>query len=101
MLSWIEIDRARLKYNLAVLRKLIGPSAALMVVVKSNAYGHGLEAVAPAIAEDADWLGVNCADEAITLTQVGIEKPIAILGHTALDQIEHVVRNGYRQVLYR
>jgi alanine racemase len=101
MLSWIEIDRARLKSNLAEFRKLIGPSTALMVVVKANAYGHGLEAVAAAIAEDADWLGVNCADEAISLTQVGIEKPIAILGHTALDQIELVVRNGYRQVLYR
>ena len=101
MLSWIEIDRARLKSNLAEFRKLIGPSTALMVVVKANAYGHGLEAVSATIAEDADWLGVNCADEAITLTQVGIEKPIAILGHTALDQIDHLVRNGYRQVLYR
>src|SRR5262245_16948256 len=101
MLSWIEIDRARLKSNLAEFRKLVGPSTALMVVVKANAYGHGLETVAAAIAEDADCLGVNCAGEAITLTRVGIEKPIAILGHTALDQIEHVVRNGYRQVLYR
>ena len=101
MLSWIEIDRARLKSNLAEFRKLIGPSTALMVVVKANAYGHGLEAVAPAIAEGADWLGVNCADEAITLTRVGVAKPIAILGHTALDQIDHVVRNGYRQVVYR
>ena len=101
MLSWIEIDRARLKSNLAEFRKLIGPSTALMVVVKANAYGHGLEAVSPAIAEGADWLGVNCADEAITLTRIGVAKPIAILGHTAFDQIDHVVRNGYRQVVYR
>jgi len=101
MLSWIEIDRARLRSNLAEFRKLIGPSTALMAVVKANAYGHGLEAVTPVIAEGADWLGVNCADEAITLTRVGIDKPIVILGHTDVNQIDHVVRNGYRQVLYR
>jgi alanine racemase len=101
MLSWIEIDRPRLKSNIAEFRRLIGPSTGLMVVVKANAYGHGLDAVAPVIAEDADWLGVNCTDEAMTLTRIGITKPVAILGHTSFDQIEHVVRNGYRQVLYR
>jgi alanine racemase len=101
MLSWIEIDRARLKSNLAEFRKLIRPSTALMVVVKANAYGHGLEAAAPVIAESADWLGVNCADEAMTLTRVGLTKPIAILGHTTLDRIADVVDGGYRQVVYR
>jgi alanine racemase len=41
MLSWIEIDRARLKSNLAEFRKMIRPSTGLMVVVKANAYWHG------------------------------------------------------------
>lgn len=67
-----------------------------MIVVKANAYGHGLKVVAPIAAEHADWLGINCIDEAVSTP-----KPIAILGHTPLDQIESVVRNGYRQVLYR
>jgi alanine racemase len=101
MLSWIEIDRARLKSNLTEFRKLIRPSTALMVVVKANAYGHGLEAAAPVIAEEADWLGVNCADEAVTLTRIGVTKPIAVLGHTTLDRIADVVAGGYRQVVYR
>jgi len=69
--------------------------------VKANAYGHGFDAVVPLVAERADWLGVNCVDEALAITRLGVKKPIAILGHTGLDQIEHVVRNGYRQVLYR
>lgn len=72
-----------------------------MVVVKANAYGHGLEAAGPIAAERADWLGVNCADEALVLTRLGIRKPIVILGHTLSSQIESVVANGYRQVLYR
>jgi alanine racemase len=101
MLSWIEIDRARLGANIDAFRKLIVPETALMAVVKANAYGHGLDTVAPLIAERADWLGVNCVDEALAITRLGIRKPIAILGHTKLDEIEQVVRNGYRQVLYR
>ena len=72
-----------------------------MAVVKANAYGHGLEITAPIAAERADWLGVNCIDEALTITRLGIGKPVAILGHTPLDQLDDVTRNGYRQVLYR
>ena len=72
-----------------------------MAVAKANAYGHGLDAVAPVAAERADWFGVNCIDEALAITRLGIKKPVAILGHTPLDQLEAVAANGYRQVLYR
>src|SRR5437867_11894579 len=101
MLSWIEIDRTRLVTNLTALRGLNNPGTALMVVVKANAYGHGLETVAPVVAEYADWLGVNCVDEALAITRLGIQKPVAILGHTPLDEIEAAVQNSYRQVVYR
>jgi alanine racemase len=101
MLSWIEIDAAHLRSNIEVFRKLTNPGTAIMVVVKANAYGHGLEAVVPTVAQSADWIGVNSVYEALTATGLGVKKPIAILGHTTLDNIPHVVRNGYRQVLYR
>ena len=101
MLSWIEIDTARLKANIDALRAVTNPGTALMAVVKANAYGHGLEAVAPVAAERADWLGVNCIDEALSITRLGVRKPVAILGHTPADQMEPVVQNDYRQVLYR
>jgi alanine racemase len=101
MLSWIEIDAQRLRNNIDAFRTTIAPTTSLMVVVKANAYGHGLETVAPLAAERADWLGVNCIDEALVITQLKIQKPIAILGHTPLDQMDAIVRNQYRQVLYR
>jgi alanine racemase len=101
MLSWIEIDTQRLRNNIDAFRSATVPGTALMVVIKANAYGHGLEAVAPTVAEAADWLGVNCIDEALVLTRLDIRKPVLILGHTPLDQLEHVVRHGYSQVLYR
>ncbi len=101
MLSWVEIDAGRFRNNIDAFRTVTAPGTSVMVVVKANAYGHGLEAIAPIAAERADWLGVNCADEALVITRLGIQKPVAILGHTRFDQIEDVVRNGYRQVLYR
>jgi alanine racemase len=72
-----------------------------MVVVKANAYGHGLRALGPVAAKVADWLGVNSVDEAAVLTALGVQKPIAILGHSELDRTEEIVREGYRQVVYR
>jgi alanine racemase len=101
MLSWIEIDAQRLRNNIDAFRTTIAAGTALMVVVKANAYGHGLETVAPIAAERADWLGVNCIDEAVAITRLGIRKPVVILGHTPLDQLENAVRTSYRQVLYR
>jgi alanine racemase len=101
MLSWVEIDSQGLRSNIDAFRTVTSEGTALMVVVKANAYGHGLETVAPIVAQRADWLGVNCIDEALVISRLGIQKPIAILGHTSLDEVENVVRNGYRQVLYR
>jgi alanine racemase len=101
MLSWIEIDSSRLKANIDALRGVTAPGTSVMAVVKANAYGHGLEAVAPVVAQQADWLGVNCLEEALAITRIGIQKPVAILGHTPVNDLESVARNGYRQVLYR
>jgi alanine racemase len=101
MLSWIEIDTRRLRANIDAFRNMARPGTAVMVVVKANAYGHGLELVAPVAAERADWLGVNCLDEALVITRSGIRKPVALLGHTPCGRTEDVARNDYRQVLYR
>ena len=101
MLSWVEIDAARLRSNLDEFRNATPAGTSIMAVVKANAYGHGLEVTAPIAAERADWLGVNCIDEALVITRLGVQKPVAILGHTPLEQLADVARNGYRQVLYR
>src|SRR6516162_8814296 len=101
MLSWVEIDAARLRSNIDGFRSAAAAGTSIMAVVKANAYGHGLEVMAPIAAERADWLGVNCIDEALTITKLGIQKPVAILGHTPAGGLEGVARNGYRQVLYR
>ena len=67
----IVVDLAAIRHNVGVLRELVAP-AALMVVVKADAYGHGLvPAAAAARAAGADWLGVATLDEAIALRAGG------------------------------
>lgn len=62
--------------NLEVLRGLVAP-AAVMGVVKADAYGHGVIPVARALADaGVDWLGVADVDEALALRAAGIETPL-------------------------
>jgi alanine racemase len=101
MLTWIEIDTAAALHNFDAFRNLLPRGTSLMVVVKANAYGHGLSVFAPLAAERADWLGVNALDEALEIRTFGIRTPVAILGYTEKDQLDAVVANQFRQVVYR
>lgn len=65
---WAEVSRSRLLHNYRALRALAGPSAALVPVVKANAYGHSVELCAPWLAaEGADWLSVTSVEEALAV----------------------------------
>ncbi len=57
----------------------MGPDAALLAVIKANAYGHGLEAVAKALCEEAQLFGVANLDEAMA-TRSAVPHPVVILG---------------------
>ena len=62
--TWLDIDVRALRHNMVTLRRRLGPGPRLGVVVKADAYGHGLRVVVPVIAPLVDWLIVNSADEA-------------------------------------
>src|SRR5262245_51260813 len=101
MLTWVEIDTAALRRNIEAFRAIIPAGTKVMAVVKANAYGHGLEIVAPVAADCAEWLGVNSVEEAVAIRQWGISRPVAILGHTELEHLDTVVRQEFRQIVYR
>ncbi|MEV7883382.1 alanine racemase [Streptomyces sp. NPDC002817] len=67
-----EIDLAALRANVRTLRAL-APGAALMAVVKSDAYGHGAVPCARAAVEaGATWLGTATPEEALELRHKGL-----------------------------
>ena len=87
--TWIELDKAALRHNLQIFRRLIGPNRQLMAVVKSNAYGHGLiDFSRAAAALGVDWFGVDSIVEAESLRRAKIKQPILVLGYTLPAKIE-------------
>ena len=74
--NWIEIDEAALTANFRTLQSTAGDATEILPVVKSNAYGHGVDACAVALARaGAHWFGVTSAAEGAqirkTLTPAG------------------------------
>jgi alanine racemase len=81
--AWATIDLAAIEHNVAELRSRAG-SAALMAVVKADAYGHGLVPSAQAaVRAGADWLGVAQMAEALALREAGVSAPLLTWLHTS------------------
>ncbi|MBK9208044.1 MAG: alanine racemase [Anaerolineales bacterium] len=77
--TYLQVDLAQLKQNLENIRAHVAP-AKVLVVLKANAYGHGVDGVAPYIAPFADYIGVAIVEEAIHLRKMGIATPILVMG---------------------
>jgi alanine racemase len=84
--TYLEVNLAQLKKNLDKIRVHVAP-AKVLVVLKANAYGHGVDGVAPFIAPYADYIGVALVEEAIHLRKLGITTPILVMGGTLSDQL--------------
>ena len=71
-----------------------------MAVIKANAYGHGLVAVARAL-ESADAFAVARVDEGLTLRQAGIKTPTVLLeGVFDAEQLEAAAAAGFELVVH-
>ncbi len=71
-----EVDLDAIAANVEVLRAH-APGAALLAVVKADAYGHGLlPAARAALAGGASWLGTALLQEAVVLRQQRVTAPI-------------------------
>jgi alanine racemase len=73
-----RIDLAALRHNYLVAKKHAG-SAKAWAVVKANAYGHGLQRAAKALAEVADGFALLDLAEAVALRDAGVRQPILLL----------------------
>ncbi|MGW8063670.1 alanine racemase [Streptomyces ziwulingensis] len=75
-----EIDLAALRANVRALRER-APGAALMAVVKADAYGHGaIPCARAAVAAGATWLGTATPQEALALrAEAGLPDDLRIM----------------------
>lgn len=85
---YLEVDLSQLRRNLEAIRARVG-SVKIMPMVKANAYGHGVEGVAPFIEPYVDYFGVAILEEGIQLRKLGIKKPILVAGGTLPEQVPY------------
>ena len=97
--AWVEIDTTAIKDNFKIIKQsALSPVCA---VVKANAYGHGVEIVAPVLQEiGADFFAVSNIEEAVELRNIGIAKPILILGYTPCEFAKELHEHNISQCVY-
>lgn len=89
----VEISLARLTDNMRAIQAAVSP-AAVMPIVKANAYGHGLVPVARHLVSlGATSLGVAFLEEAVALREAGVTVPILVMGGIFGDQIPVFLRH--------
>lgn len=75
---WVEVDTSAIRHNFEQIQKYVGSNTTVMPVLKTNAYGHGLEIVAKALRDQASYFGVSTLEEGIRLRQAGISAPVLV-----------------------
>ena len=96
----IHIDVIAIKENIRRIKKLVSPSL-VSVVVKGNAYGHGLSAISLALCDsEADVLCVATPESALTLRKRGVDMPMLILTEPTPDAIVQCYEHNITLCVY-
>ncbi|MBI2870396.1 MAG: alanine racemase [Candidatus Omnitrophica bacterium] len=105
---WTEIDLKAIRRNLSTIRSLVGPEAALLIVVKSDAYGHGMVEVsrtlvrgpgpAPAASLQSGpgemLFGIGRPEEAARLREAGIANDLILLAPFLRNEVPDIFEHN-------
>ena len=95
----VEINRAAYTQNLAKVRALT-PNAAVMAVIKADAYGHGMEVAAECLA-GSDEFAVNSLDDVQRLRSHGVVKRLTVLSASlSVEHLNSLAALNVRPVFY-
>lgn len=94
--SRVVVDLSAYRSNLELVRRFSGANTALIPVIKSNAYGHGLEPIARAALDaGAAMLGVANVREGMSLRAAGIAAPILVLSAPARNELPLFIEHQF------
>lgn len=98
----IIIDPVALLHNVGRVREM-APRSRIIAMVKSYAYGHGLEQIAGILHEHVDALGVACIEEGIALRGAGLTSiPIILMeGVFHGSELEPAMQHHFTLVVHR
>lgn len=99
---YARVDLDAIEYNMEQMKKHIGDDAQIIAVVKMDGYGHGAAPIARMFEEkDYTWgYATASLEEAISLRNSGIEKPILVLGCVFPEQYEDMLTYDIRTTIY-
>lgn len=86
--------------NVKMMKACVAEDTKMMVVIKADGYGHGAVEISRALDELADFYAVACIDEAVELRNAGCDKPLLILGYTAPEDFEEMIKYDVRTAIY-
>lgn len=88
MQVWFEISRGATLHNLRLLSGLVGAKR-LVAVLKSNAYGHGLEQVYDILRDSGvGWIGTHTLGEGSFLRDRGYQGRVLVMGPTLTEDFQ-------------
>ncbi len=95
-----QIDLQALRSNYQYLKNL-SPESQTLAVIKADAYGHGLVAVAQSLENVADGLAVARLEEALVLRDAGIQNSILLLdGFLSEKELQSALNHQFKVVLH-
>ncbi|KKQ80500.1 MAG: alanine racemase [Parcubacteria group bacterium GW2011_GWC2_38_7] len=97
--TWVEVDQGKILNNFNQFRKRVGKEVKIASVIKSNAYGHGLENVAQILKNKTDYFAVDSISEALIVRKIS-KRPIVILGYTPEGEYAKLLNNNIDQTVF-
>jgi len=107
LLTWAEVDLGAIGSNLKALVALAGKrnfyiptrlskkksqATSILSVIKADAYGHGVEAIARLLqSKGIQFFGVSDVSEGIQLRNIGIKKTILLFESTLASEVKSIV----------
>jgi len=98
--SWIEISKKSLLHNLGVFQKIVDKDTKIAVVVKANAYGHGINEVVSVLRNKVEIFAVDNVDEALAVRKLDSNKKVIILGYSMPANLKKTIEKKFSFVVY-
>ena len=92
---WAVIDMEAIRSNLRTIRSMVNPGVRLVVVVKADAYGHGIQEITRQLDQEVDLFGVANLSEAQNIRLAGARTPVLILGPALPEERETICQEAF------
>lgn len=100
---YAAVDLDAVIYNMEQMKQNIAPDTKIMGILKADGYGHGAVRIGMEL-ERLSYVfgyGVATAEEAFSLREAGLKKPILILGYTFPYCYDELIEKEIRQAVFR